>query len=161
VDVGALLVAGAEAFEGVQPGEAALDHPALPAQPGAMGDAAAGNARSDAALAKLAAVDVVVVAAVGEQLPRTTARPPASPPDRRHGVDQGDQPGDVIAVTTGEADRERDAAGVDDQVVLAAGPPAVDRRRADLIPPLSARTCEPSTAQRSRSSSPRARSWGR
>jgi hypothetical protein len=33
VDVGAALVAGAESFEGVQPGEAALDHPAVSAQP--------------------------------------------------------------------------------------------------------------------------------
>jgi hypothetical protein len=50
VDVGAALVAGAESFEGVQPGEAALDHPAVAAQPGAVGDAAAGDARGDPAL---------------------------------------------------------------------------------------------------------------
>jgi hypothetical protein len=66
MDVGAALVASAESLEGVQPGEAALDHPALLAQPGAVRDAAAGDARGDAALPKLAAVDVVVIAAVGE-----------------------------------------------------------------------------------------------
>ena len=69
MDVGAVLVAGAQPFEGVQPGEAALDHPAAAAQPRAVGDAAAGDPRRDAALAELAAVGVVVVAAVGEQLP--------------------------------------------------------------------------------------------
>jgi hypothetical protein len=53
VDVGAVLVAGAEALEGVQPGEAALDHPALATQAGAAGHAAAGDPRRDAALAQL------------------------------------------------------------------------------------------------------------
>ena len=78
MDVTAALVAGAESFEGVQPGEAAFDHPALLAQAGAAGDPAAGDPRGDPALAEPTAVDVVVVAAVGEQLPR----PPAGRPRR-------------------------------------------------------------------------------
>ena len=78
VEVGAALIAGAESFEGVQPGQTALDHPALLAQPGAVGNAAAGDPRGDAALAEPAAMDVVVVAAVGEQLLRAAARPAAS-----------------------------------------------------------------------------------
>jgi hypothetical protein len=49
VDVGAVLVSGAQPLEGVQPGEAALDDPALFAQAGAVGDAPAGDPRSDAA----------------------------------------------------------------------------------------------------------------
>jgi len=127
MDVGAVLVAGAQPFEGVQPGEAALDHPAAAAEPRAVGDAAAGDARGDAPGAQLAAVGVVVVAAVGEQLPWAPAGPAASAPDRRNGVDQRDELGDVVAVAAGEADGERDAAGVADQVVLGAGAPAVDR----------------------------------
>ena len=79
MDVGAALIAGAEPFEGVQPGEAALDHPALLAQAGAVGDAAAGDPRCDPALAEPTAVDVVVVAAVGEQLARSAAGPAACP----------------------------------------------------------------------------------
>ena len=102
------------------------------------------------AVAELAAVDVVVVAAVGEQLPRSAAGPAAPAPDRRDGVDQREELGDVVAVAAGQGDRERDAAGVADQVVLGAGPAAVDRRGADVVPPLSARTCEPSTAHRSK-----------
>jgi hypothetical protein len=78
VGVGSPLVAGAQSLEGVQPGEAALDHPALFAQRRAVGDAAAGDPRRDPAGAQMAAVDVVVVAAVGEQLPR----PPAGRPRR-------------------------------------------------------------------------------
>jgi hypothetical protein len=158
VDVAAALVAGAQPLEGVQPGEAALDDPALTSQAGAVGDAAAGDPRSDPASAQLSAVDVVVVAAVGEQIPRSPAGSAAPSSDRRDGVDQRDELGDVVAVAAGEGDGEWDAAGVADQVVLGARPPAVDRRRADVVPPLSARMWEPSTAQRSRSSSPSARS---
>jgi hypothetical protein len=127
VDVAPALVAGAQSLEGVQPGEAALDDPAVATQPGAVCDAAASDPRRDAAGAQLAAVDVVVVAAVGEQLPWAPAGPAASAPDRRNGVDQRDELGDVVAVAAGEADGERDAAGVADQVVLGAGAPAVDR----------------------------------
>jgi hypothetical protein len=158
VDVSAAFVADAEPLEGVQPGEAALDHPPLAAQPGAVGDAAAGDPRSDAALAELSAVDVVVIAAVGEQLPRPPARPSASTPDRWDGINQRDELGDVVAVAAGECHGQWYAAGVAEQVVLGARPAAVDRGRADVVPPLRARMCEPSTAQRSRSSSPRARS---
>jgi hypothetical protein len=127
VDVAAALVTGAQSLEGVQPGEAAFDHPALLSQTRAVRDPAAGDPRGDAAGAQLAAVDVVVVAAVGEQLPWAPAGPAASAPDRRNGVDQRDELGDVVAVAAGEADGERDAAGVADQVVLGAGAPAVDR----------------------------------
>ncbi len=76
----------------------------------------------------------MVVAAVGEQLPRAAAGPAASPADRRHGVDQRNELGDVVTVAAGQSDRERDAAGVTDQVVLGAGPAAVDRGRADVVP---------------------------
>src|ERR671938_424838 len=101
MNVGPALIADAQPLERVQPGEAALDHPALLAQPGAVGDAAAGDPRGDAALAELAAVGVVVVAAVGEQLARSAAGPAASPADRRDSVDQRDELGDVFAVAAG------------------------------------------------------------
>jgi hypothetical protein len=68
--------------------------------------------------------------------------------------DEGDV--DVVAIAAGDAARQRKTAGVADQVVFAAGASPVDRRGADVVPPLSARTCEPSIAQRFRSSSPRA-----
>src|SRR4051794_41192092 len=83
MDVGAALVASAESLEGVQPGEAALDHPALLAQPGAVRDAAAGDPRRDAAGAQLAAGDVVGIAAVGEQLTPSPPGPPPAAPGRR------------------------------------------------------------------------------
>jgi hypothetical protein len=66
VDVGSPFPAGAEAFEAVEPGEAAFDDPAVGSQSGAVEGAATGDGRDDAALADLFAVDVVVVPAVGE-----------------------------------------------------------------------------------------------
>lgn len=59
VDVGSAFSADAEAFEAVEPGEAAFDDPAV--------GAAAGDGRDNAALADPVAVDVVVVSAVGEE----------------------------------------------------------------------------------------------
>jgi hypothetical protein len=76
----------------------------------------------------------VVVAAVGEQLPRLASWPAAPAADRRHGVEQRDELGDVVAVAAGEGDRRRDAAGVADQMVLGAGTGAVDRRGTDVVP---------------------------
>jgi hypothetical protein len=95
VDVSAAFVAGAEPLEGVQPGEAALHHPALLARSRAVGDAAASNPRRDAALSQPAAIDVVVVAAVGEQLPRPGTGPPAASPDERHLRGRRLRPSDV------------------------------------------------------------------
>ena len=79
------LVAGAQAAEVVQPGEAALDHPAFLAEAGAVLCLATGDHRLDPARPELAAVLVVVIAAIGEQRRAGGADPscrgPA--PDRR------------------------------------------------------------------------------
>ncbi len=101
-----------------------------------MGLAAAGDAGRDAAGAQDAPVGVVVVAAVGEQLPRLAAGSAPAAADEWAGVQQRDELGAVVAVPAGEGHRQRDAAGVADQVVFAARPAAVDRRRPDMGPPL-------------------------
>jgi hypothetical protein len=76
-------------LEGVQPGEAAFDDPTDFAQPGAVGDAAAGDARSDPPVAEQAAVLVEVVAAIGEQLARLAPGPATHAADRRDCVEPG------------------------------------------------------------------------
>lgn len=50
----------------MEPGEGALDHPSVGAQAAAVGCAASGDDGQDPAGPELVAVDVVVVAAVGE-----------------------------------------------------------------------------------------------
>lgn len=101
----------------------------------------------------------MVVATVSEELPRLPPRPASKSADRWNGVHQGQQLRDVVAVAAGEGDLQRDPVRVDDQVVLGAGPTTVDRAGSDVVPPLRARTWEPSTAHRSRSSAPPARNW--
>ena len=77
VDVGAAVVADEQPLELVEPGEGALDDPAVAAEAGAVLGLAAGDLGFDAASAELAAVFVVVVAAVGDD----PVGPPAGPAD--------------------------------------------------------------------------------
>jgi hypothetical protein len=118
VHVGSSLEAHQEAPELVQPGQAALDRPAEAPEPRAVGGAPAGDSRPDAAPAKLAAVAVVVIAAVGHEHPWASARTPHLAAERRHRVHQRQELGNVVAVAAGQRDGERDAAGVDEKVVL-------------------------------------------
>ena len=66
VHVGAAFVADDQALEVVQPGEGALDDPAVAAEAGAMVSLAASDHRLDAALPEQPPVLVVVVAAVSD-----------------------------------------------------------------------------------------------
>lgn len=102
MEIGASLVADAEPFELVQPGEGALDHPAHLAQSWAVGDAASGYHRFDAALPQQAAVLVEVVAPVGIQTPGFSAGASSQTPDRWDRVQQRQKLGDVVPVAAGE-----------------------------------------------------------
>jgi hypothetical protein len=161
VQVGAYLVADAQALELVEPGEGPLDHPTGFAQARAVGDAATGDERLDPTLPQQAAVLVEVVAPVGEQPAWPRTRASAQAPDRWDRVQERQELCDVMAVAAGQRDGERSAVPVDDQVVLAARPAPVDRRRSGVSPPLSALTCEPSIAESSISSRSAVRSSAR
>ena len=80
----------------------------------------------DAALPEEAAVLVVVVAAVGDQCPRSSSWAADPAADGRHPVEQVEQLRDVVAVAAGERPGERDPAAVYEQVVLAACSAAID-----------------------------------
>ena len=140
--------------EAVDPGVGALDDPAHGAEAGAVRYASAGDDGLDAALAEQAAVLVVVVAAVGEQLPGAVTWAPPCAPDPRDGVQQRQQLGDVVTVAAGQRDGERGAVPVGDDVVLRAGPGTVDRARTCFGPPRRACRCEPSITARDQSSLP-------
>jgi hypothetical protein len=158
VKVAASFVADPKSFELVQPGEGAFNHPTHLAQPGAVGDAASGDHRLDAAPPQQSAVFVEVVASICVQAPGLAPGPSAQSADRWDRVQQLQELSDVVSVAAGERDAERGSVAIDDQMMFGAGTGAVDWRGADLIPPLSARTCDPSTAQSSRSSSSARRS---
>jgi hypothetical protein len=77
-----------------------------------------GDQRLDATSPELASVLVVVIAPVGEQPIGALARAADLAGDRHDAIDQRQELGDVIAVPTGQGDRQRQPAGVGQQVVL-------------------------------------------
>jgi hypothetical protein len=156
VHVGAALVADEEALEAVQPGEGALDDPAVTPQTGAVLGLPARDHRLDASLAEQPAVLVVVVAAVGDHAVRSMARPANKAAHRGHCIEERDQLGDVVAVRAGEREREREPLLVNEEMVLGAGTP-IDRARARRGAPFFACTWLESTIARAHSISPAAR----
>ena len=158
MDLGTTLVADAQATEVVQVGEAALHDPPLATQTGAVRDAPAGDQRLDVAPAQEPAILVVVVTAVGQQAIRLAAGSATLASDGAgvQGVQQRHELGDVVAVAGGECDRQRDARGIDQQVVLRAWAGAIDRGWPRQEPPKRARTWEPSMAARDQSIAPAA-----
>jgi hypothetical protein len=161
VDVVADLPADAQSAEPVQQCKALLHHPAVHAQSGTVLDAAPRDDRSYPQGPHLLAVLVVVVAAVGVERDRSLSGPSASAAYGRDGLNQGDELGDVVAVSAGQRYRQRDAVPFGDQMVLGACSGTVDRARSCFGPPLSALTCEPSITALDQSSAPAAFSSAR
>lgn len=116
--LGVTVPADAKASEPVQMGEGSLDHPALAAKAGSVGDTSTGDDRCDAAPAHQASVLVVVIATVGEDDHGALSRSADTPADRAHRIDQRHQLGDIVAVATRERHRKRDPRGLDQQVML-------------------------------------------
>ena len=136
MEVGAALVAYAEAPEPGQPSERALDHPPVPSQMGTAVHAATRDAGSDPTGSTFPAAAAVVVALVGMQLRWSLARPPTvSGPHARHRVQGRCQHHAVVAVGPAQRDAKRRAADIRDQVALRARPAAVRRVGPNLHPP--------------------------
>lgn len=148
----------AESSEAVEPGDRALDNPAMNTEAGAVRYSAAGDDRLDALSPDQAAVLVVVIAAVADQDVGPSPWPSHEPWDRRDLGEQRHQLGDVVAVSAGQGHRERDALAIDEDVMLAARPRAVDRAGAAFGPRRAARTWEESITARDQSSCFAARS---
>ena len=113
VDVGAAFVADAEASELVQPGDGALDDPALPAEAGAVLGLALGQLGLNVAASQFSAMPAGVIGPIAEELLRSAPWSPASPADRWDRVEQGQRLGDVVDVGSGERERQRRAAPAD------------------------------------------------
>src|SRR3954462_11541140 len=138
----------------MEPGEGALDDPAHLAEARAVLCLAACDHGLDAALAHESAVLVVVVAAVSDH---AVGAPPGSADgaaDGRHFVEQRDQLGDVVAIPARDRERERDPAGVDQEMVFRSRSAPVNRARARFGAPFFAWMWLPSTTARDHSISP-------
>jgi hypothetical protein len=157
VDVGSAVEADEQSFELVQPGEGALDDPAVTAEPRAVFGLASCDLGFDAALAKLAAAARVVVGAVAGNSIRPPTRPADFAADRRDAVKERDQLRAVVAVAAGERPRERDPTALDEEVMLGAVSGSINRARARRGAPLFACTWLASTTARDHSISPAAR----
>jgi hypothetical protein len=120
VDFRVALVASPEAAEVVQVSKAALDYPALVTKAGAVCCPTTSDDGRDPERSEQPPMLVMVIATIGQQPVGLLAWPSDLAGDRPavEIFDQRDQLGDVVAVPTGEADRKRNAAGVDEQVVL-------------------------------------------
>ena len=160
MNVGAPLVPNGEAAELGQPRQRPFHLPAMPPEPFAAVDAAPCNARDDATGAALTAAAAVVVAFVGVELVRPTARSSVTPANRRHSVEGGRHHAAVMSVGPAERQAKRRALAIDDQVPLRARLASVRRIGPGLRAPLLARTEALSSDARlqSRRSAPRSRS---
>ena len=123
----------------MEPGEGALDDPAVAAEPGAVLALAAGDFGRNTPPTELAAVLVVVVAAIGGETLGTAPRAADPASYGRDGVDEH-QLGDVIAVAAREPPSERDPGRVDQEVVLGAVSGSINGARARLGAPFFACT---------------------
>lgn len=130
MDFGAAVVADEQPAALMEPGEGALDDPAVAAEAGAVAVLAAREYRFDPARPQLPPVSLRVVGAVSEQPLGAAAGPANATADRRDAVEQRQQLRDVVAVATGESPGQRQAAAVGQEVVFGARTAPVDRARA-------------------------------
>jgi hypothetical protein len=151
VDVSASVVAAVQAAVPVQPGDRALDYPAVFAQARPVRALAFSDPGRDPAFAQGGAVPATVIRTVGEELLGPELAVPAS---RRDPVDERYELGDVVAVRGRQGHGQGRAPAVADHVVLGARPAAIDGRGSCLLAPPLARTCELSTIARDQSSWP-------
>src|SRR6185503_9727010 len=120
-DIDTSLVADGQPAEAAEPSKGAFHDPAMPSQTLAALDATPGDPRLDGAPAQCPSAVREIVALVGLQLDRSPARPSATLAHWRHGIEQFFKEPAVVDVCRAEADSERDAPGVGDQVALGPG----------------------------------------
>ncbi len=123
-------------------------------------DAAPGNTRRDAQLAQVGAATRKVIALVGMQLVRPASGPTATAAHRRQGIDQLLEHHRVMPIGWRDAEDQRDAMAVRDDVALAAELAPVRRVGAGVLAPRGLATLAASMLARLKSnlSAPRSSS---
>ena len=122
MDLGGSVVAGSQAPELVEPGEGALDDPAVFSQAAAVGHVPFGQERLDPKGAELPAMRLAVVGPIALELFGSPAGSSPFSPDWRDVFEKGQKLGDVVPVGPGEVGREGNPSGVGEQVMLASRP---------------------------------------
>ncbi len=141
VDVGASLVADGQAAEAVEPGVGTLDHPAVATELFAALDTTTSDARHDPAGSAFVPTGSGIVGLVGVQLVRAASRSAAAAvPQGRDGIEGGRHHDAVVPIGPAQAEAQRGAARVGDEVALRAWLAPVRRVRAGGRPPFLAGT---------------------
>lgn len=138
MDIATPLVAHPQPAEVIEPGQGALDDPAMATQPLAGVDALARDAHLDVTLAEGGAAARVVIPLVAVALVRALTPPPGRRLDRRDGVKEILQHHRVVPVSPGQDFGQRKTSALDHNMALRARFAAIRRVRADEIAPLLA-----------------------
>jgi len=139
MDVGSSFVANGESAELGQPGQGALDDPAITAESFVAVDATPGDAILDAPPPQGLATAGIIVSLVGMQLVRSFARSPVALTDRLQAVDQDLEHHGIVDVGGAQGADERDAVPIDQDVAFGAFLAAIRRVGAGVFTPLFAR----------------------
>ena len=118
MNVRSTFEANAKTTETMEPRVSPFDDPTEFAEAAAVFGAAPGDDRSDASLAKSAAMRIRIVATVGVDDLGFAERSAACAANRRDSVDQRQQLRDIIAVRAGHDHADRNAVRVYEDVVL-------------------------------------------
>ena len=159
MNVGATFEANTKTTEVVKPRMSTFDNPAEFAQTTAVLCPALGNHRLDAALAKLLAMRLGVIATVCVDDFGLLKRSATYAAHRWNGVNEWQQLSDVIAIRACHDRADRNAVSVYQDVVLGTWSRAIRGVRTSFSPAPTARTEEESTAAREKSSSPASRNF--
>lgn len=158
VNVSSTIEANTKTAEVVEPRVSPFNHPAEFAQTVAMFSATLRNHRLDAALAQSLTMRVGIVATIRIDDLGLLKGPTAYAANRRNGIDERQQLGDVVSVRAGQDRADGNAFCVDEDVVLGTGSRAIRGIRTRFSPAPTARIDEESTAACERSISPASRS---
>jgi hypothetical protein len=151
VQIRSPFIPNTQATKLMQPGQRSFHYPAIDAQAAPVGCAAAGQHGLDMSVSQPPAVGIRVIATIPLQ---TLGTPPGTTAFTSHGwnsLHQRLQLGDVMAVSTRQADRQGDAGGIGEEVVLATEFGFIRRIGARLGPPFRARNEALSTTARDQS----------
>ncbi len=120
MNIDATLKPDTQLAESGQPRMRALDHPAVAPEPVIAFDASAGDAILDASAPEVRAAARIVVALVGMQFVGPSQWPVALAAHRWQSINQFFENHRIMAVGPGDAERQRDALAIRNEVALAA-----------------------------------------
>jgi hypothetical protein len=118
VQIRRALISDPQPAQVVKPREGSLHDPSFAAQTRPMVSATASDHGLHATRPQLTAVLVVVIASVREHPLGSSAWVSSPAPHRSDGVDQRQELGDIVAMSAREADRQRNAVRVGQQMML-------------------------------------------